>query len=436
MSHIEQKNFFQKLKDKFPHYFENKKVLEIGSLNINGTIRDCFETSTYIGVDVGFGNGVDVVCGGESYNAPDNSFDVVCSAECFEHNPHWLETFQNMIRMCKDGGLVIFTCATDGRPEHGTTKTTPQDSPLTVDIGWDYYRNLNESDFTNELDFSFYFEEYGFEVNEQAFDLYFWGIVKKEKIDSIPVIGIPFVNGVHWLKRLINSVDYPVDELFIVNNNGRGQYDRELDELSSIEHPYIKKIKVSHLPANIGCSGAWNLIIKCYMMAPYWIIANHDIAFTPGYLHQMVEKTKDIDSGVIKPKEFQWDLFLIKDWVIEKCGLFDENYYPAYMEDCDYHVRLLNENIKINKIDQKYYHGNSDYEKSGSQTLNDEQELAQKLYYSHDINSWYMAEKWGPTWRDLDWNFAPWKHPYDKEDIPVSYTTYDLKFVRRKNMGF
>lgn len=435
MSHIEQKNFFQKIKNKFPDYFKDKRVLEIGSLNINGTVRDCFETSYYVGVDVGFGNGVDVVCGGENYKAPDNSFDVVCSAECFEHNPHWLETFQNMIRMCKDTGIVIFTCATEGRPEHGTTRTSPQDSPLTVNIGWDYYRNLKESDFTEKIDFSLYFDEYEFEVNEQSFDLYFWGIVKKKQ-QSIPVIGVPIVNGIHWIKRLINSIDYPVDELFIVNNNGRGQYDQELDKICSINHSFIKKIKVSHLPANIGCSGAWNLIIKCYMMSPYWIIVNHDVAFTPGFLEQMVNKVKNDDVGVVKPKDFQWDLFLIRDWVIERCGLFDENFYPAYMEDCDYHVRLLNENIKVEHLEQKYYHGHMNYENSGSQTLNDEEELAQKLYYAHDTNSWYMAEKWGPTWRNLEWEFAPWKHPYDKEDIPISYTKYDLKFVRRKNMGF
>ncbi len=37
---------------------------------------------------------------------------------------------------------------------------------------------------------------------------------------SIPVIGIPIVNGIQWMERLILSIDYPVDNVFIINNSG------------------------------------------------------------------------------------------------------------------------------------------------------------------------------------------------------------------------
>lgn len=43
MSHPEQMNFVKELKNKFANYFIDSKVLEIGSLNINGTIRNFFE---------------------------------------------------------------------------------------------------------------------------------------------------------------------------------------------------------------------------------------------------------------------------------------------------------------------------------------------------------------------------------------------------------
>jgi len=436
MAHREQRQFVEKIKNKFPVYFQDKKVLEVGSLDINGSVRDFFNGCNYIGIDVAPGNKVDVVCEGQNYNAPDNSYDVVCSLECFEHNPFWVETFKNMIRLCKNGGLVLFTCATDGRPEHGTTKTSPHDSPLTNSIGWDYYCNLNENDFRTEINFFDYFEQCEFEVNKNSHDLYFWGIVKKKKIDSIPVIGVPIVNGVKWVKRLIDSIDYPVNDLLIVDNNGRGELEKELEQLKLIKHKFIKNIKICHLPSNIGCAGAWNLIIKCYMNSPYWVIVNHDVAFTPGLLEELVEKSKDEEIGVIKPKTFQYDLFLIKENIIQECGLFDENYYPAYMEDCDYHMRLLNKNVKIGYLETLHIHGDGDYENSGSQTWRTDNSLIEKLYYAHDTNSWYMSEKWGPKWRNLEWQFDPWKHPYDNENIPITYTTYDLKFVRRKYMGF
>jgi SAM-dependent methyltransferase len=437
MAHLEQKVYIKSIKDKFPHYFNNNKVLEVGSLNINGSIREFFDNCRYIGLDVSSGNGVDVICGGQNYNAPDNSYDVVCSAECFEHNPYWLETFQNMIRLCKNDGLVLFTCATEGRPEHGTTRTTPQDSPLTVGIGWDYYQNLTENDFIDNLDFNSYFKDYSFEVNQESHDLYFWGIVSKNSVEQIPVIGVPIVNGFHWLQRLVDSIDYPVKELCVINNNGRGELDDDLEMLSKTPHKFIENIKICHLPANIGCSGAWNLIIKSYMMEPYWLIVNNDVAFTPGLLKELVERSKNDQYGVIKGKEFQWDLFLIKDWVVQKCGLFDENLYPAYAEDCDYFLRLLNADIKSDHLEIKHLHGDSNYENSGSQTIKLDVLLKDKLEYSNEVNVGYLSTKWGPYWRGLEWEyFNPYKNPFDKLDFPISYTSYDLEFVRSKNLGF
>jgi SAM-dependent methyltransferase len=439
MAHLEQRDFIVKIKNKLPHYFTQSKVLEVGSLNINGTIRDFFTDCKYIGIDVSPGVGVDVVCEGQNYNAPDDIYDVVCSAECFEHNPYWLETFQNMIRLCKDDGLILFTCATDGRGEHGTSRTAPLDSPLTIDMGWDYYRNLNENDFVSQLNFDFYFSEYQFEVNDKSHDLYFWGILKKKNIESIPVIGVPIVNGFHWLQRLVDSIDYPVKELCVINNNGRGELDDDLEKLSKTPHKFIEKIKVCNLPANIGCSGAWNLIIKTHMMDPYWLIVNHDIAFSPGLLEELFKKAKNNEYGIIKGGGGQWDIFLLKDWVVEKCGLFDENFYPAYVEDCDYFIRTQKQNVGIYNMNFSYIHGENNYETTGSQTWRTDMSLKEKLDYAHNSNHYYMVEKWGSEWNDVHnctWNYNPYQYPFNDPSIPITYTSYDLKFVRRKNLGF
>lgn len=172
MAHPEQRTFIKNVVSLYPHYFSGKSVIEIGSLNINGTVRDFFVTDKYVGVDVAEGHGVDLVAEGQELDFADNSFDVAISAECFEHNPYWAETFQNMYRMAKD--LVIFTCASTGRAEHGTSATTPADSPLTLE--WNYYRNLTEQDFRNLFDFDSMFTEYMFEYNAQSCDLYFVGL--------------------------------------------------------------------------------------------------------------------------------------------------------------------------------------------------------------------------------------------------------------------
>ena len=90
---------------------ENRKVLEVGSLDINGTVRIFFDNCDYTGLDLGEGKGVDLIEEGQNYDAPDETYDTVLSTECFEHNPYWKETFLNMIRLCKKNGLVFFTCA-------------------------------------------------------------------------------------------------------------------------------------------------------------------------------------------------------------------------------------------------------------------------------------------------------------------------------------
>lgn len=189
MAHPEQRDYLLSLKEKFPAYFCQKKVLDVGSLDINGTARDLFDDSIYTGIDIGSGPGVDIVARGEIFDAPDNSFDVVLSCECFEHNPAWRKTFINMTRLCRPQGLLFFTCATDGRPEHGTRENIPSNSPLTISEDSNYYKNLNEKDFSSSLNLNTYFSEYEFSVNRKSQDLYFYGIIQKKEA---------------WVKKVLN----------------------------------------------------------------------------------------------------------------------------------------------------------------------------------------------------------------------------------------
>lgn len=261
-------------------------------------------------------------------------------------------------------------------------------------------------------------------------------------IDKIPVIGAPVVNSTYWITRLIMSVDYPVENFVIINNNGRGELDDELDRLTKINHKFIDNIKVVHMPANIGCAGAWNLIIKCYMLAPYWIIANDDVAFGPGLLKEMADHINaDPILGMIHPNagDFNigaWDLFLIRDNIVNMFGLFDENTYPAYCEDADYIMRMHHRPIrKIIGLQSKYMHGHGDstmYYETGSQTVKNEEGLKAKLDHSNNLNIEYLSKKWGESWRKI----SPNKDPFEGQETPISITTWDLDFVRQKHLGF
>jgi SAM-dependent methyltransferase len=122
-------------------------LLEIGSLDVNGSVRACFpRADPYVGIDLGAGACVDVVASGHDFGR-DESFATVVTTECLEHDPGWDVTLQNIVRVLQPGGRLVLTCATTGRHEHGTTRTSPAMSPSTND----HYRNLTAEDVVGVL---------------------------------------------------------------------------------------------------------------------------------------------------------------------------------------------------------------------------------------------------------------------------------------------
>jgi hypothetical protein len=180
MAHERQQDFCKKVKAVFPEYFKGVNVCDIGSLDINGNNHYLFEDYSYIGVDVGRGKNVNIVSKGHEYRPiGQQKYDIVMSTECFEHDMYWAKTIDNVcMYLLKSDGMFLFTCATTGRPEHGTTRSAPHDSPLTSTIGeWsDYYMNLTQQDIEQAIDLSIYFKIWRFSTDMESCDLYFWGI--------------------------------------------------------------------------------------------------------------------------------------------------------------------------------------------------------------------------------------------------------------------
>ena len=176
MAHPPQAEYFGTVREHYPSHFDGARVLEVGSLDINGSVRELFSGCQYTGVDLQPGPGVDLACPGHLLSLPTASFDTVISAECFEHNPFWRETLANMLRMTRPGGLVLVSCATTGRKEHGTSRTNPDASPFTVQEKWDYYRNLTGRDLEHGVNLGGWLADWESWVNYISCDLYFIGL--------------------------------------------------------------------------------------------------------------------------------------------------------------------------------------------------------------------------------------------------------------------
>ncbi len=183
-----QQNFCVEVRNKLTNYFfgankdDRMEVLDFGSLDVNGNNRFLFFNYNYTGVDIGEGPNVDVVSRAHEFSS-DILYDVVMSTEMLEHDMHWKESLINMESLLKPNGMMLITCASTGRPEHGTLRTEGPEafsSPLTSQIEeWmNYYKNLTEDDFRSVWDVEKIFKFHQFFYAEGVCDLYFVGIKK------------------------------------------------------------------------------------------------------------------------------------------------------------------------------------------------------------------------------------------------------------------
>jgi len=61
-------------------------------------------------------------------------------------------------------------------------------------------------------------------------------------MSSIPVLGTAIVNTPYWLHRLFMSIDHPVDNFVVFNNNGRGQITHEVNLVKEIPNSFVKTV--------------------------------------------------------------------------------------------------------------------------------------------------------------------------------------------------
>ena len=100
-----------------------KKILEVGSLDINGSLRTNitpFKPQEYIGVDITPGKGVDSICSAEKLISTfgKNFFDIVIATELLEHTYFWKKVISNIKGVCKPKGYILVTTRSRGFPYH------------------------------------------------------------------------------------------------------------------------------------------------------------------------------------------------------------------------------------------------------------------------------------------------------------------------------
>lgn len=110
------------------------KVLDVGSLNINGSAKDyLLDHEKYIGIDMLPGKDVDIVMNGHDLYGEfgEDVFDIVVCMNMFEHDDKFWLTLEAINDVLKKGGYFVFASPTTNFPIHKHPK--------------DYYRFMEDS---------------------------------------------------------------------------------------------------------------------------------------------------------------------------------------------------------------------------------------------------------------------------------------------------
>ena len=112
------------------------KVLDVGGQNYNGSLRNSFEIlgMHFTSLDIQEHESVDVVMQpGKAFPFENQTFDLVISTSCFEHDPCFWMTFKEMCRVVKKSGYIYVNA-----PSNGVYHAFPGDN-------WRFYTDSAQS---------------------------------------------------------------------------------------------------------------------------------------------------------------------------------------------------------------------------------------------------------------------------------------------------
>lgn len=225
------------------------------------------------------------------------------------------------------------------------------------------------------------------------------------ELESLPLLGIPILNRVDLLLRLLDSLDCPVETLAVVDNSMGWQpggdaavhsVQAALQLLEQGGHPLIQHIRIARPFTNLGVAASWNLILSSFPQAACALLANNDICFSPGVLNQALRRLDARRAQILPllppPQAFSCFLITARCW--DQLGLFDPNFHPAYCEDLDYRDRLQRA-TQVDQLDGSFAHAAmASLNTSHSATINSDPLLAHYNRTSYPLNQlWYLSDR-------------------------------------------
>lgn len=183
---------------------------------------------------------------------------------------------------------------------------------------------------------------------------------------AIPVLSVSLtMDPMNYLPRMLMSIDYPIERILIKVGNADPVVLKNV--MASMKHAQQRNarflrnnVRVQIVKHNPGAANGMNLGLRYLLDLPdgnaWALIVNSDIEFKPkslrkfaSHMHRRIaEDPAAFGVGFMNLHPgATWSAFAPTQRLAQRVGLFDENFYPAYMEDVDYAYRLLLSGFKV-----------------------------------------------------------------------------------------
>ena len=148
------------------------------------------------------------------------------------------------------------------------------------------------------------------------------------------------------------SIDFPVEQVFVIQNGVKSETSEMFQWIlvkykgcvagiqeKSCVNPNIRNFNVLSSEENLGYAGSFNVGIKTMLEhnIPYAVFSGDDTRFVPGRL-KYAKGILENENACMYHFE-GYSSFVITLPAVNLIGPMDENFWPAYCEDCDYWYR-------------------------------------------------------------------------------------------------